>query len=162
MKHDKFNKKDILQKIMPVIENVAIKNGLIPIEVSFVKESERWFLRIFIYSNDHAVTHQDCENMTRGLGDYLDEIIPINYYLEVSSPGAERKLKSLQEYEIFKGKNIKLKLKKPLKEGEKKILYGKIIDYQKNIGLKLQEKETNQEILIEENNISSAKLCLEK
>jgi len=74
---------------MPVIENTAMRYNLIPLEVSFEKESGHWFLRIFIYSSDHPVNHSDCEHITRGLGDLLDELIPFKYYLEVSSPGLD-------------------------------------------------------------------------
>ena len=95
-----FNKKQVIEKIMPVIENTAMRHNLIPLEVSFEKENGHWFLRIFIYSTDHPVNHNDCEHMTRGLGDLLDELIPFKYYLEVSSPGLERRLKSPKEYLI--------------------------------------------------------------
>ena len=47
-----FNRKEIIEKITPVIENAAMKNGLIPIEIEFQKESGKWFLRIFVYCND--------------------------------------------------------------------------------------------------------------
>ena len=86
-----FNKKEILSAIIPVIENTAMRYNLIPIEISFEKENGHWFLRIFIYSNDHPVNHKDCENVTRSIGDMLDEIIPFKYYLEVSSPGLDKK-----------------------------------------------------------------------
>ena len=104
-----FNKKEILEKLVPVVENTAMRYNIIPLEVSLEKENAHWFLRIFIYSPDHPVSHQDCENITRGLGDFLDELIPFKYYLEVSSPGLNRKMKSTREYVIFKGKNIIVK-----------------------------------------------------
>ena len=44
-----FSRKDIIEKITPVIENAAMKNGVIPIEIDFQKESGKWFLRIYIY-----------------------------------------------------------------------------------------------------------------
>ena len=39
--------------ITPVIENTAMRYGLIPLEVSLERENNREFLRIFIYSADH-------------------------------------------------------------------------------------------------------------
>ena len=118
-------------------------------------------MRIYIYSNDHPVNLDDCENLTRSIDNFLDEIIPVKYYLEVSSPGLERKIKSIQEYTIFKGKKIKLKLKQPLENTTTKILNGYIEDFQKNIGLLLKEENTNEIITIKEENIGTAQLVFE-
>ena len=114
MKQD-LNRHEILEKITPLIENTAMRFDLIPIEIDFAKENHRWFLRIFLYSHKRPITLDDCENVTRSLNDFLDEIIPVKYYLEVSSPGLERKFKSDKEFEIFKNKRISIKLKQPLK-----------------------------------------------
>ena len=108
MKAD-INRFEILEKITPLIENTAMRFNVIPVEIDFSKENHRWFLRIFLYSKEKDITLDLCEDVTRSLSDFLDEIIPVKYYLEVSSPGLERKIKSTQEYTIFKGKKIKLK-----------------------------------------------------
>ena len=102
-----INRYEILEKVTPVIENTAMRYGLIPVEIEFVKENHRWFLRIFLYSRERDVTLDDCENVTRSLGDFMDELIPVKYHLEVSSPGLERKFKSEKEFIIFKGRRIK-------------------------------------------------------
>ncbi len=159
-KKEHVNTKDVLEKIHPIIDNVSVKLGLIPLEVNFVKESDRWFLRVFIYSKDHAINHQDCEDMTRSLSDHLDELIPVNYYLEVSSPGADRKLKSSKEFEIFKGKKVKIKLRNPLEEKDERFITGEILDYTIKGVLKLKTQD-QEEIDIEESNIKSAKLCID-
>ena len=105
MKQD-INRYEILEKITPLIENTAVRYNLIPIEIEFVKENHRWYLRIYLYSYDHDITLEDCENVTRSLNDFLDELIPVKYYLEVSSPGLERKFKSDKEFVIFKGRTF--------------------------------------------------------
>ena len=156
-----FNRKEIIEKITPVIENAAMKNGLIPIEIDFQKESGKWFLRIFVFCNDHPVNLDDCEKLTRSIDNFLDEIIPVKYYLEVSSPGLERKIKSAQEYTIFKGKKIKLKLKNPINESGIKVFNGFIEDFQKNIGLIFKDEKSNEIYTISEDNIMSAQLVFE-
>ena len=156
-----FNRKEIIEKITPIIENASIKNGVIPIEIDFQKESGKWFLRIYIYCNDHPVSLDDCENLTNSIDNFLNDMIPVKYYLEVSSPGLERKFKSNQEFTIFKGKKIKLKLKTPIENKNTKSFIGTIEDFQKNIGLIFKE-EISQEILtIKEDNILSAQLIFE-
>ena len=131
-----INRHDVLEKITPLIENTAMRFGYIPIEIEFVKENHRWFLRIYLYSKDKEVTLDDCENVTRSLSDFLDELIPVKYYLEVSSPGLERKFKSDKEFTYFNGRRISLKLKTPLEGEEEKIFKGEILDFNETDGLK--------------------------
>jgi ribosome maturation factor RimP len=166
-----FNRHEIIEKLTPVVENTAMRYNLIPIEISLEKENAHWFLRIFIYSNDHPVSHQDCENLTRGLDSFLDELMPFKYYLEVSSPGLDRKIKSEREYLIFKGSQAVLKLKEPI-DKEEEILVGKktekvggerkirvkILDYNPGFGLKILKLNTNKEYIIKLENITSARL----
>jgi len=147
---DHLNKREIIEKLTPVVENTAMRYGLIPLEISLEKESGHWFLRIFIYNPKHPVTHEDCASITRGLGDFLDELIPFKYYLEISSPGVDRKLKSEREYLIFKGKDVIAKLKNPV-DGEHRI-EGVLLDYQKGVGLNVGGN------IIELSNLASVRL----
>ena len=155
------NRHEILEKITPVIENTAVRYNLIPIEIEFVKENHRWFLRIFLYSYDHDITLQDCENVTRSLNEFLDEIIPVKYSLEVSSPGLERKFKSDKEFLIFKGRRVSIKLKQPLEGETEKIFKGEIIDWDDNEGLTFLRFEDGEQLQIPKSNIQSAKLYID-
>ena len=140
-----FNKKEIIEKLTPVVENTAMRYNLIPLEVSLEKENGHWFLRIFIYRADRGVSHQDCENVTRSLGDLLDELIPFKYYLEVSSPGLDRKLKSAREYMIFKGFDVIVKVKNMLDGIETKTVKAILKDYIENKAVVIEAKEHNLE-----------------
>ncbi|MCM1339289.1 MAG: ribosome maturation factor RimP [Muribaculaceae bacterium] len=160
MKQD-INRLEILNAITPLIENTAMRFNLVPIEIDFSKENHRWFLRIFLYSKEHNVTLDDCEKVTRSLEDFLDELIPVKYYLEVSSPGLERKFKSEKEFIIFKGRRISIKLKKPLLGETEKIFKGEIIDYDYNEGLTFFRFDDGSEIQIPKSNIQSAKLYID-
>ena len=66
-----INRHEIIEKITPVIENTAVRFNLIPIEIEFVKENHRWFLWIYLYSYDHDITLDDCENVTRSRLSFL-------------------------------------------------------------------------------------------
>ncbi len=156
-----INRYEVLEKVTPVIENTAMRYGLIPVEIEFVKENHRWFLRIFLYSRERDVTLDDCENVTRSLGDFMDELIPVKYHLEVSSPGLERKFKSEKEFIIFKGRRISVKLKQPLEGETEKIFKGEILDFDVNEGLKFFRFDDGQELQIPKENIQSAKLYID-
>ena len=160
MKQD-INRHEVLEKITPLIENTTMRYGYIPIEIEFIKENHRWFLRIYLYSKDKDVTLDDCENVTRSLNDFLDELIPVKYYLEVSSPGLERKFKSDKEFLYFKGRRISLKLKEPLEGETEKIFKGEIIDWDENTGLTFLRFDDSEELVIPKTNIQSAKLYID-
>ena len=160
MKQD-INRHEVLEKITPLIENTAMRYGYIPIEIEFIKENHRWFLRIYLYSKEKDVTLDDCESVTRSLNDFLDEIIPVKYYLEVSSPGLERKFKSEKEFLYFQGRRISLKLKEPLENETEKIFKGEIIDWDENEGLTFLRFEDGEELKIPKTNIQSAKLYID-
>jgi ribosome maturation factor RimP len=53
-----------------------------------------------------GVTLDDCERVSKSLGALLDQAdpFPTRYELEVSSPGAERPLRNLEEYRRFVGR----------------------------------------------------------
>ena len=151
-----LNKRELIETITPVIENTAMRYGLIPLEILLERENNRQFLRIFIYSPDHSVSHLDCENMSRGLGDMLDELIPFKYFLEVSSPGLDRKFKSEKEYIIFKGHDVIIKLKNSVDGINSKTFEAKLLDYNEAFGIKIELD--GKEFIIPMEKIHSTKL----
>ena len=58
-----------------------------------------------------GVTLDDCERVSKSLGALLDQAdpLPTRYDLEVSSPGAERPLRNLEEYRRFIGKRANVR-----------------------------------------------------
>ena len=153
-----INKRELMEKISPIIDNTLMRFGLIPVEVELVKENHRWFLRIFIYSMEREVNLEDCEKVSRSLSDFLEELIPFKYYLEVSSPGVERKIKSTKEYLIFRGKDINIKLRNAIDESMEKQFVVKIVDFDENEGLTVYSYKDKKDVLIKTDNIQLAKL----
>ena len=62
-----------------------------------------------------GVSLDDCERVSKSLGALLDQadLMPSRYDLEVSSPGAERPLRSLDEYRRFLGKRANVRYRVP-------------------------------------------------
>ena len=58
-----------------------------------------------VRQRDGAVTLADCEEVSRHLSVLLDveDVVPHAYELEVSSPGVERPLRNVGEFERFRG-----------------------------------------------------------
>lgn len=158
---EEVNRHEILEKVMPLVENTAMRFNLVPVEVDFTKENHRWYLRIFLFSYDHPVNLDDCENVTRSIQDFLDELIPCKYYLEVSSPGLDRKFKSDKEYLIFRGRNVSIKLKQPLEGETEQIFKAKLIDYDEREGITIIRLEDEKEMVLPLSAIKSTKLYFE-
>ena len=157
-----INRHEIIEKITPLIENTAMRYNLIPIEIDFEKENHRWFLKVFLFSYQRPVTLEDCEKVTRSLEDFLEELIPCKYNLEVSSPGLERKFKSNKEYKYFTGRNISIKLKEPL-EGEKENIFkANLVDYNEDRAeIFVKRLEDNKELVLKLTQIKNSRLYIE-
>ena len=160
MESKHFNKNEILDKLVPLIDNTAMRYNLIPLEIDFTKENGKWFLRIFLYKEE-GVTLDDCENVSRSLNPFLDELIPVKFYLEVSSPGLDRKLKSDKEYIIFQGKLINLKLKTLVEGTDEKQFICKILDFDPENGLKVLKTDEDKELIVQKDKIHRAQLHIE-
>lgn len=156
-----FNKNEISEKLVPLIENTAMRYNLIPIEIDFSKEAGKWFLRIFLYK-ESGVTLEDCENVSRSLNPFLDDLIPVKFYLEVSSPGLDRKLKSDKEFIIFNGKVIDLKLKSLIEGTDEKHFLCRISDFDVEKGLTVTKLDDNKDYTIPKDKILKAQLHIEE
>ena len=88
------------------------------VDVEYVKEAGNWYLRAYI-DKEGGITVDDCEVVSRRLGDWLDEkdFIEDSYILEVSSPGLDRPLKKDKDFARSIDKLVEVKLFTPRKEG---------------------------------------------
>jgi len=86
--------------------------GLTLWDVEYVKEAGEWYLRLFVDSPDGADMER-CEKVARAINPLLDEredMFPEGGYMfEVSSAGAERKLKRPSDFERFIGSKVEIR-----------------------------------------------------
>lgn len=113
-----MDKLKIADRIAQVAERAAIENELELVNVEVVGNERQLTVRVFIDKQDNsgAVTHEDCSKISSYLGTILDveDFIPTAYTLEVSSPGIERELFKIKDYQRFIGQNAKLKTRQPI------------------------------------------------
>ena len=79
-------------------------------------------LQVVIERKDRKnVTIKDCEKVSRSLSTLIDvgDIIPEQYTLEISSPGIERRLNKLQDYQRFAGNDALVELRVPINNKKK-------------------------------------------
>lgn len=104
-----------LEQIEVLIEPVAASIGCELVACEWGFEAGGSILRVFI-DKPEGVTVKDCEKLSHLLGPVLDveDIVLGRYNLEISSPGLERPLKKLKDFERFAGQTIRLKTKIPI------------------------------------------------
>lgn len=85
------------------------------VDVEYVKEVGVWYLRAYI-DKEGGIAVDDCELVSRRLGEWLDQedFISDSYILEVSSPGLGRTLKKEKDFARSLGKEVEVRLYKPL------------------------------------------------
>ena len=110
----------ILANVTKILTPVIEAQGVDLYDMEFIKEGTARTLRIYI-DKDAGVDLNDCERVSRAAEAVLDEHDPIEtaYYLEVSSPGIERKLTKPEHFTRYTGHKIALRLYGPL-NGRKK------------------------------------------
>ena len=97
-------------RVREITRRVAEEQGLELVHVEFAGGPRSPVVRIFI-DKPGGVTHADCSGVSTHVGTVLDveDFITGTYTLEVSSPGLERGLYVLGDYERFAGKMAKMK-----------------------------------------------------
>ena len=109
------NAKSVTETVKELAEPIAESIGCWVWDVEFVKEGARKILRITIDSEE-GIDINICEQMHRTIDPVLDEADPISepYYLEISSPGIERELKTPMHQEACEGWDVEVKLYAPV------------------------------------------------
>ncbi len=109
------NTKNVATTVSELIAPVADELGYTLWDVEFVKEGARHILRVTIDSEE-GINIDDCEKMHRAIDPVLDEADPIEsaYYLEVSSPGIERELRTDAHIAACIGEDVEVKLYAPI------------------------------------------------
>ncbi len=105
----------IIEKISEIAERILGSFGMELVDIEFKREGRQMVLRIFM-DKAGGVTLDDCADISRELSAVLDveDFIPGNYNLEVSSPGLNRPLKQESDYIKYIGRLVKIKTFEPL------------------------------------------------
>lgn len=102
---------DIEQLLKPTIESM----GYVLWGCEYLAQGKHSLLRVYI-DKENGIGIEDCEQVSRQVSALLDveDPIPGNYSLEVSSPGIPRPLFSNWQYQQCIGQVVNLKLFKPV------------------------------------------------
>jgi len=151
-----LKKNEFMPKIVTICEEICEDLGYELVDVAYVKEKSDYYLKIFIHKQG-GVSLDDCQIMSEKASNILDEkdIIENPYYLEVSSPGLDRPLKTDKDLKRNIGKEIEVNLYKAV-NGQKKY-EGKLIAYDKE---RITIESIDSEKVLERKEISIIRLTI--
>ena len=103
-------KGDVVDQVKEVALPILDSMGIELVELEFRKEGPDMVVRLFI-DKPGGILLDDCSAVSRELSEILDveEIVPCNYNLEVSSPGLNRPLTKPADYDRYAGKLVKIR-----------------------------------------------------
>ena len=109
-------KETLTDAITRITERAAAREGLEVWEVEVLGSGKQRLIRIYI-DKPEGVTHADCELISQQVGTVLDveDVVPgSGYHLEVSSPGIERKLRKIEDFQRFTGQKARVALREAI------------------------------------------------
>ena len=119
-----MEKELIINKVNELIQDVLKEQNLFIYDLDFVKEGNDHILRILINNEEDNVDLDTCISASEAISKLLDKADPIKeeYMLEVASPGVERPLKTIDQYQKAVGSYIILQVKE------------RVLDYDELVG----------------------------
>ncbi len=152
----------ITEEVEKLVTPIVDELGLELVDLEFLKEGKDWFLRVYIDNPDGNIDIDQCAQVSEKLSEELDRTDPItqNYFLEVSSPGAERPLKKENDFLQAIGQFVFIKTYEQV-EGMKEF-EGYLVNCNSEIAeVEIRIKTRKVTIQIERDKIAFARLAID-
>ena len=107
-------------ELIDLLEPVVTTLGYEMLGIEYFRQKDGSMLRLYIDS-DVGITIDDCTRVNHQVIGVLDVHDPIKekYFLEISSPGLDRPLFTLEQFQRFIGEKVKMKLREKIEERRK-------------------------------------------
>jgi ribosome maturation factor RimP len=116
------------ERVENEIEKIVASEGLELVHIDYRKQGRGYLLRVDI-DKEGGVTIDDCSLVSQQISTYLDvdDVVPAEFELQVSSPGLDRKFYRDSDYEKFKGRLVRVRTSQPIRGLH--VIVGKLKDY---------------------------------
>lgn len=103
-------------RIEEEIQKIVSSEGLELVHIEYRKQGRVYLLRVDI-DKEGGVNLADCELVSHQISTFLDvdDVVPVEYELQVSSPGLDRKFYRNSDYQKFIGRLVRVKTSKPVR-----------------------------------------------
>lgn len=146
---------DILKKIESRIEPIAEEMQLAIYDVLYIKEGGYNYLQVFIDHKFRKPTLDDCYNFSSQISDIVDEYIQDKYFLEVSTPGIDKRLRKVEHFVSCINEDVTIKTISNIEL--KKKFEGKLKSVSDN-KIKIFDNSLQKDVDIDINKIKEARL----
>lgn len=138
-----------LEDIKPLIEEKLKFLRMDLYDIKFIPAGKRSILRVLI-DKDEGVTIADCERASTEIAMILDveEFSSGAYSLEVSSPGADRVLKTAKDFKRVSGHHITIQLKPEAGSSKGMSVTGKCVSATNDAVTLELDDETEKKIML--------------
>jgi len=104
------------ERVENEIEKIVASEGLELVHIDYRKQGRGFLLRVDI-DKEGGVTLEHCSLVSQQISTYLDvdDVVPVEYELQVSSPGLDRKFYRDSDYEKFKGRLVRVRTSQPVR-----------------------------------------------
>ena len=101
---------ELPERVEQQIERIITSEGMELVHIDYRKQGRTWLLRIDI-DKEGGVTLDDCQLVSQQVSTWLDvdDVVPGEYELQVSSPGLDRKFYRESDYRKFIGRLVRVK-----------------------------------------------------
>lgn len=151
----------LLDEIRAIVTPIIEAQDCYLDDMAYAKENGEYYLRIYVDKNQGALDMDTCVVLSEAISEALDKADPIEgeYYLEVSSPGAERPLKTYEAVVGAVGQYVCVLVKEPVDGFDE--IYGTITSCEDGIiGLDYLVKNIKKKCQINYKNIESIRLAV--
>ena len=92
--------------ILPILDDLELEL----VDMEYQREDQGWVLRFYL-DKEGGINLDECATASREIATLLDveDLVDTAYRLEVSSPGIERPLKKMTDFQRFAGQKAKIK-----------------------------------------------------
>jgi len=104
------------ERVEQQIEKIVSSEGLELVHIEYRKQGHGFLLRVDI-DKEGGVNLEDCTLVSNQVSTYLDvdDVVPAEFELQVSSPGLDRKFYKPSDYARFIGRLVRVKTSKPIR-----------------------------------------------
>jgi len=104
------------ERVEQEIEKIVASEGLELVHIDYRRQGRGFLLRVDI-DKEGGVTLDDCQGVSQQISTYLDvdDVVPVEYELQVSSPGLDRKFYRDSDYQKFIGRLVRVKTAKAVR-----------------------------------------------
>ena len=98
----------VLEKIEEIVSPIVAEEGVELYDITLTGAPGRNIIRITLDSKTGSVSVDDCARVSHAVEDILEvkQVVPFSYYLEVSTPGLDRRLRKKEHFEKSAGQKI--------------------------------------------------------